>query len=60
MSTEKRLGRTRKAFESWITRGWHKSFRYELKRKNVYGAYQNFDLQQAWHAFQAGWRRARR
>lgn len=60
MMSKKRIGRMRKAFETWIERGWHKSFRYELTRRTAYGAYQNFGLQQAWHAFEAGWRRARR
>jgi hypothetical protein len=49
----------RKKFETWVRRGWHKSFRAGLAR-NKHGAYANFDIQQAWFAFQAGWRRARR
>jgi len=58
-SDEKRLGRMRKAFETWVRRSWHESWRKGLKR-NEHGTYQMLDLQQAWFAFQAGWRRARR
>lgn len=60
VSTEtKRAGRMRKAFETWIRRSWHESWRKGLKRNDA-GAYTMFELQQAWFAFQAGWRRARR
>lgn len=48
----------RKSFETWIKRSWHKSFQPGLKR-NANGVYESFDLQQAWFAYAAGWRRAR-
>ena len=50
----------RKAFERWVRRTWHESYRAGLAR-NKQGAYLNFDVQQSWFAWQAGWQsRARR
>lgn len=49
----------RKAFETWVKRSWHKSYWAALKR-NENGIYTNFDLQQAWFAYSAAWRRSRR
>jgi len=49
----------RKAFETWVKRTWHPSFREGLTRYPS-GAYTGFDIQQAWFAFQAGWRKGRK
>lgn len=45
----------RAAFEKYVRRTWHEGFRPLLKR-NSFGAYPNFDVQQAWLHWQAGWR----
>lgn len=58
LTTKERCKTARSSFEDWIRRQWHPDFRTLLDR-NVHGAYANFDLQQAWTSFQAGWRRGR-
>jgi hypothetical protein len=44
-----------KAFEKWVKRTWHESWRTMLTKNNR-GAYESFDIQQSWFAFEAGWR----
>lgn len=46
---------SRRYFERWVKRTWHKSFRVLLHRTE-HGVYPSYDLQQAWFAWDASWR----
>lgn len=45
----------RESFERWVRRSWEKSWGKCLRR-NARGAYENWEVQQAWFAWAAGWR----